>query len=287
MEYEYFKKILDETIFKKTKAVLIKKIADYPERYVGRFRSTKPKAKILQNLLQSHEIRFGDGFEKILRAYIIELGYEPLQGSFVNDAQERLHPDQYFVHGNKVYLIEQKIRDDHDSSKKRGQIENFRKKIGELSNKHDDKKPIGIFYFIDNGFQKNKNYYKDEMKRIEASFGVETHLFYGIELFNHLGHKNIWYEMLEHLKKWKGEVPDFPETNFDIDAVNSFDEIKDLSPNLYRKILKNNDIYKEIILTIFPEKKTLILLLSYFREKSSEKSIYKTVGDLLADRLKN
>jgi len=57
MEYNLFKQIFNETIFEKSKADLLEKIASSPSRYIGLFRPTKPKAKILQNLLQSHEIR--------------------------------------------------------------------------------------------------------------------------------------------------------------------------------------------------------------------------------------
>jgi hypothetical protein len=43
MEYSKFIKILNDKIFLETKADLIRKFADYPERYVGLFRPTKPK----------------------------------------------------------------------------------------------------------------------------------------------------------------------------------------------------------------------------------------------------
>ncbi|GAB4433925.1 MAG: hypothetical protein OHK0040_04770 [bacterium] len=62
ISYDIFRKILNETIFEKSKPDLIEKIANYPNRYLGLFRPTRAKAKLLQNLLQSHEIRFGDAF---------------------------------------------------------------------------------------------------------------------------------------------------------------------------------------------------------------------------------
>jgi hypothetical protein len=43
MRYESFTKILNDKIFLEAKADLIRKLADYPERYVGLFRPTKPK----------------------------------------------------------------------------------------------------------------------------------------------------------------------------------------------------------------------------------------------------
>jgi len=118
-------------------------------------------------------------------------------------------------------------------------------------------------------------------------YGVDIYLFYGIELFDFLKQKNIWDEILQYLEQWKKEIPDFPETNFDIEAENSFEEIKDLSPSLYRKIFQDDVIFNEIILTIFPEKKTLKLLLDYFKEKSSEKIIYKTIANLLEEKLES
>ena len=57
MDYQKFRIVLDKTIFEKSKPDLLRKVANYPERYTGLFRPTKPKAKIIQNLLQSHEIR--------------------------------------------------------------------------------------------------------------------------------------------------------------------------------------------------------------------------------------
>jgi hypothetical protein len=48
LEYEVFKDIFDEKIFAKSKPDLLKKVAEYPDRYVGLFRPTKPEAKLLQ-----------------------------------------------------------------------------------------------------------------------------------------------------------------------------------------------------------------------------------------------
>jgi Mg2+ and Co2+ transporter CorA len=65
MEYKFFRNILNKQIFESSKSDLLEKLSKYPERYIGLFRPTKPKAKILQNLLQSNEIRFGDALEII------------------------------------------------------------------------------------------------------------------------------------------------------------------------------------------------------------------------------
>jgi len=77
------------------------------------------------------------------------------------------------------------------------------------------------------------------------------------------------------------EIPELPETNFDLNAKESFEDIKDLNPTYFRKLFQNEEIFNEIILTIFPEKITLNLLLKYFERKSTEKIIYKTLSELL------
>jgi len=84
------------------KESFLKKIAEHPERFIGLFRPSKPGTKILQHLLQS----YANG--------------------------ERLSLDQFFTDGRTYYFIEQKIRDDHDSSKKRGQVANFKAKLEEI-----------------------------------------------------------------------------------------------------------------------------------------------------------
>jgi hypothetical protein len=87
------------------------------------------------------------------------------------------------------------------------------------------------------------------------------------------------------LIKWKKEIPDLPEINFDNEYENTFNEIKDMNPTWFRYIFENDQIFNEIVLTLFPEKKTLKLLLDYFITKSKEKKIYKTLGNLLKSKL--
>ena len=119
MQYDKFKSILNSKIFENSKIDLIKKIANYPDRYIGLFRPTKPKAKILQNLLQSNEIRFGDVLETLFEEYFKELGYKNLNKLIKDSNDNNLNLDQLFTDNNYIYFVEQKVRDDHDSSKKK------------------------------------------------------------------------------------------------------------------------------------------------------------------------
>jgi hypothetical protein len=82
LSYKKFSEVLNETIFGKSKLDLLTKIAQNPHRFIGIFRPTKPKGKILQNLLQSHEIRFGNAIELIIMEYLRLSGAVLLQNKY-------------------------------------------------------------------------------------------------------------------------------------------------------------------------------------------------------------
>jgi len=108
MEFEEFKNILNKQIFEESKAILIEKISKYPGRYIGLFRPTKPKAKILQNLLQSHEIRFGGAFEILIEEYLKKFGYEILEKKISMDNGDKLNIDQCLRKVEKFILLSKK-----------------------------------------------------------------------------------------------------------------------------------------------------------------------------------
>ena len=286
MEYKEFENVFNEVIFEKSKSVLISKIATYPHRYVGLFRPTKPKAKIIQNLLQSHEIRFGDAFEFIIKGYLKQRQFSILNGKFSGSDGKSLELDHVFSKNDNIYFAEQKIRDDHDSTKKRGQIDNFEKKIIVIQERYAKSKIDGFFYFIDDSFQKNKNYYASEIEQLSDSYGIPLHLSYGSGFFEQLGERDIWKEILKHLRLWKAGIPELPEINFDKDSKNSFDEIKNLSPQIYRKLFSNHEL-DGILCVLFPENKTLNLLSAHFEAKhqSDGRKIYQTLKNLCDDTI--
>jgi hypothetical protein len=282
MDFIKFKKIFDETIFEKSKPDLLEKISKNPDRYIGLFRPTKPKAKILQNLLQSHEIRFGDAFEKIIEEYLLEANFTVLSKTYKHH-DDNLKLDHCFKDDKNIYFIEQKIRDDHDSSKKRGQLDNFEKKLISLLKVYREEDLKGFFYFVDPALKKNKNYYTSEIKNISLNYNVSLEVLYGEQLFNKLNIYNFWEEIIKYLKEWKRHIQDLPEVNFDLDYEDSFNEIKNLSPQVFRKIITDKDIFENITLTLFPQKKVLKLLQNFFESKNE--SIYKNLAKILKEKL--
>ena len=126
-----------------------------PQRYTGIFRVSNARTKLIQNVTQSREIKFGDFMEDIITWYISEMGYINLD----KNISPELKADQLFRKDGVIYLIEQKIRDDHDSTKKRGQYDNFSKKYSLLRKQYQDYEINAVMWFIDNGLRKNRRYY--------------------------------------------------------------------------------------------------------------------------------
>lgn len=283
LDYKNFKNAFDQIIFEKSKADILQKISVQPARYIGLFRPTKPIAKLLQNLLQSHEIRFGNAFEAIIEMYFQIQQYVILPKNYIDMNGNNLSIDHCLSKNDKLIFIEQKVRDDHDSTKKRGQIENFEKKLFTIISQYPKQKITGIFYFIDPELFKNAKFYSNELNKIGKDYKVELHLFYGKQLFDYFDLPEIWDEILKYLELWKKELPDLPEINFDKNAEETYEEIKNLKPIVYRKLLKDDVIFKEIILTLFPEGKTLQLLKLDFENREQE--IYKTLAKVIDKKL--
>jgi len=284
MDYQEFAQVLNRHIFYGNKRELLVRLASNPERFIGLFRPSKPSTKILQHLLQSYEIRMGDALEEIIGLVIQSQGYTLLDKNIKGENNELLRLDQYFTDGKKYYFIEQKIRDDHDSTKKRGQMQNFEKKLKALHRKHGSNL-VGIMYFIDPDFSKNKNYYQEEIQKLRGEYEqVELYLFYGKQLFEYLGIANFWDQMLSWLKKWKEDLPEIPEINFDANPYESFMEVKDTNLGIWQKIISNDKLWEEgIIKALFRTGDTLKLIQEEFGKM--EGKVYKRLADDIKEKL--
>ncbi len=140
----------------------------------------------------------------------------------------------------------------------------------------------GYFYFIDESLNKNQNYYKEKLQKLSFDYGVPLRLCYGKELFEKLNILQVWDEVLNHLARWREILPDLPSLNFDENPLESFKEIKDLAPSVYRKLLDNDGIFN-LVLILFPEQKVLKMLVEYFKQQN--KTIYQQLALKLAARL--
>lgn len=286
LEYEEFAQKLNNKLFAGSYKKLLETIVDKPDRYLGIYRPSKPKTKIIQNITQSHEIKFGDALEDIFEEYFEKLGFELLPQILKKEEttiNKRLDIDQLIKKGSKIYLIEQKIRDDHDSTKKEGQFENFKKKYKEISIKYPNCEVIPIMWFIDASLQKNKGYYEPEMEKMTEKYGCLPRLCYGEELFERAEDSvtdisiEMWNEVNEYLTRWQETLPDMYEIDFDAEAEEVFEEIKNMSPDLYQKLFDNEGIVEQILPILFTTGEVLKKLREYFRENNYDE-LYEKVN---------
>lgn len=228
-----------------------------PNRYTGIFRLSNAKTKLVQNVTQSREIKFGDFMEDIVTEYIGELGYKNLPKDIGNDEEgSALNADQVFKKDDTVYLIEQKIRDDHDSTKKRGQYQNFRKKYLLLKKQYPCHRINATMWFIDESLVKNRNYYQSEANA-ETLSGVDINIYYGGKLFSDLFRRaDVWEEICSYLSRNKQErsnellmIPDFDTSEEMLVALKRLKREKTL---IYKKLFSDKPEYVQLRRELFP-----------------------------------
>lgn len=98
MTYQDFKSRLNYRVFgKDLNYEILLNVIQNPKRYIGIFRITNAKTKLIQNVTQSCEIKFGDFMEEILTEYIRGMGYSILDKNIgVDESNNRLSADQIF-----------------------------------------------------------------------------------------------------------------------------------------------------------------------------------------------
>ena len=249
LDYEEFKQLLQLKIKTGDEfyVELLKTVIDNPNRYCGLFRLSNAKTKLIQNVTQSNEIKFGDFMEELITTYLSKLDYITLQKDLGFDENgDRLNVDQIFIKDNVLYMVEQKIRDDHDSTKKRGQFQNFYKKISLLRKRYPQYHLVAIMWFIDDSLVKNKNYYSAEIERTKNDFAnTNLHLYYGKDFFENLPNsENTWEEILKYLKKLRMEnsseifsIPDFSN------SPEIYKALLELPSRYWKKLISNDEKY--------------------------------------------
>lgn len=259
MTYEHFIEVLAKKIKNDDDFYynLLETVVKNPNRYTGIFRLSNAKTKLMQNATQSREIKFGDFMEEIVTEYIADMGYANLDKHIGTDEDgNALSADQVFEKGDTVYLIEQKIRDDHDSTKKRGQYENFYKKYLLLSKRYKDHKINATMWFIDDSLVKNRNYYRQQAQ-LNKLPNVTINILFGGELFTQIfNRRDIWEEMCSYLSRNKqersGEILYIPDFDTSDEILMALQKLRKDESSLFRKLMSSNPTYTQLRKELFP-----------------------------------
>ena len=98
-------------------------------------------------------------------------------------------------------------------------------------------------------------------------------------MFNQLGLPHVWFDIMENLQKWRHDIPDLPNVNFDSNPEESAEEIKDLPLRIFRKLFDDERIVSQLLPVLFPTGATLAILEPYLRAQNM------TVTDKIADSI--
>ncbi|MCV3753333.1 hypothetical protein OF364_00680 [Mycoplasma enhydrae] len=152
----------------------------------------------------------------------------------------------------QLFLVEMKIRDDHDSSKKRGQYLNFKSKVELITKKYVDKKINAIMWFVDSSLIKNKKYYLSKISD-EKTPNCAFYLFYGKDFFVQIfNNEEPWNELVSYIEKYKNEAHTKNIKIIDFDNNKEIYEAMIQLPDKYwNKLISNDEQYVTLRKSLF------------------------------------
>lgn len=204
MKYKDFEKDYLEK-FELTPCNIFDYIVDpnHVKRFGGTWKFGTFKEQVINSILTSMGIKIGTFAESIITKYIEELGYTNLPKRLT----DHLVADQLFADDeDNIYLIEQKVRDDHDNAKVDGQVQNFENKCKFLSKKYPNKTIYATEWFLDDALRKDgdKKYFLNQNGIVLKN--VKTSIYYGTEIFGPFFKEDeiwFWNEIKDYLDKVK------------------------------------------------------------------------------------
>lgn len=264
MDYKKYELIFSKYLSVDTNT-FVKKILDNDfNRITTPFQPMGFKEKLQQNYYTSLPIEYGNALEEIFKEYLIEKGAIFLPRNYVSGKD----CDQIFEYNGITVLIEQKIRDDHDSSKKRGQVDNYNYKKQSILNKND--KLYSCCWFIDDSFKKNKNYYLTELPN-ELFYGEEIEKFL-FQVFGDNRCEGFYNFLLKVCNDFRNNFNGLDFNNLKIDYT-------EFTAAELLRLFKNEDAIK-----IFFDKKidynNIITYVSNLRNSTQKKELLAILGEL-------
>lgn len=251
-------------------------ITKQPECILGFLRFQSFKQKMLQLLTQSFEIKTGDMLE-IFFTSLIGSKYNVLDKNIIDptDVSIKRKCDQLFENDNEIILVEQKIRDNHDSTKKSGQANNFEQKIDILHKIYPDKLIKSYEWFIDDQFTKNKNFYEKIITDLNQRTNAynSSYLMYGRELIDTFFDPETWNEFVDAYVNVKLSYV----TNIS-DSIDSYDFDNDPDEIVFKSLIRKrnsmlelffNDEFKEVRKILFSGNIMSEKIYKQFKDKKS------------------
>ena len=143
-----------------------------------------------------------------------------------------------------IYVVEQKLKDNHDNTKKDGQTDDFNAKVKAVREEHPDERVIGVFWFVEDSEKPSEHTLKVKLEEdcvVRYGAGIFSEVEYGQETF---GDVLKWFDDNRH---------DDLNIRFDKDPEYYFDNLVLYIDDKEKKFLKkfmNDKIVCEYILPV-------------------------------------
>lgn len=282
---------LDFLVYEGVEGRLLRTIADEWGRIGGAYQVGTPKQNLEHNILVSLKIAFGNVCESLVSDILVrQASHIPLEASIVSSSSgDALSLDGHFRSPDSgEYFAEIKMRDDHDSTKRRGQWNNFFDKLVTLNEGQPEKPVIGYMYFIDDeAGHKNQKYYEERMEECRNA-GYSVHLIYGKDFYDTVGYsegREILEQGIRRLKERKSQAKNGGGNL--VDHERFVKAGKELTPRQWGKILSNDELWQSGIMQSICRKTDLVKIgRSWDKHTDRRRSnAYKKWQPLLVKRL--
>lgn len=161
--------------------------------------------RVIGTFVTTLNIRYGDYIEEIINLFLEENGAILLKNKeIINITSKELKKyDLFFELNGTIYIGEIKIRDNHDSTKKVGQINNLIAKVEKIKN-NTNKKISAILFFLDSSIKKNKSFYEKELLK---NINIEKFsVLYGDEFFEKFKLSVEWNELKKLIISYNDDI---------------------------------------------------------------------------------
>lgn len=263
---------------------IIEKMILKPELLTGFKKINTFSLRLYASFGQANNIKYGNILEAYFQKYLEQLGWELLprdyeltqqERVFYNNDSNRVNIDIIARFNDKLIFIEQKILDNHDSTKKIGQLRNFQEKATVVSRNYSGYSIYGFEWFIDDSQRKNgANWAKHNSSFIQLNqqYIDRLYVMYGQELEKKLtditgvDHSGMLLDFEEKMKTWHiNHGKELPELIFDKLPMDVVDELKKYPFSRTYKMFSNTDLNEQIFPILFPNKQVHKAYYSYLQ----------------------
>lgn len=206
-------------------------------------------------------IKLGDAIEAWVNQFVKDHGYNLLLRNATLDNGKCADFDFVYTINNEIWFAEIKIRDDHDSTKKIGQCDDYLNKVNYLNNHYPEYKIHSCIWFVDPTLSKNKNYYLNRLNEDEVLYGNQFNNFICIH--------DLFDKLTTSLNVYRHNKNNFKNTeNINVN-------INEYSASKWVKFLTSN---QQLIDYFYPQGVPYIDLLAYAQTMSKRQEVKQLIS---------